>query len=99
MTKLLGKERYPDPLAKLATPDHFENIDASSLDDLETEASLLPFVTRKIRVENGGDLAVLKRDGTLDVLPALADGETVVVSVAKLMDTGTTVTGRITVFY
>lgn len=97
MTKLLGKERVSGPFARLAPPDAFETIDAGDLDNDHTV--LLPFVTRKIRVQNAGDLEVLKRDGTTEVIPALAAKETIVVAVAKILAGSTTVTGGITVFY
>jgi hypothetical protein len=93
---LLGREYADDPYSRIAPPEKFDVVDAGDLDDDQTV--LLPFVARKIRCENAGDLAVLRRDGTIVVLP-FAAGETQVLMVAKLLSTDTTVTGRITVGY
>ena len=102
LTRLLGKYRSSGPIAQLHSPDHFETIDAGDLDNDTADIlarTVVPFVFRKVRVEGAGDLAILKRDGDITIIPGLAAGDTVVCVGVKIMDTDTTVAGGITVFY
>lgn len=62
-------------------------------DIVPSDASDISTVTRSIMVATVGDVAVVMKDGTTGVLPALSPGVPYPVRVTRVLATGTTATG------
>ena len=80
--------------------DHFDSFTPGltgpvigGFDVTPVDGADLPVLTRALMVAGGGDVAVVLKDGSMLVLPALGEGVIYPVRATQVLASGTTATG------